>query len=69
MEWNEATYAGPVSSRQRRRRRVAYRVRAPAPPVFNRFQRIIWRGQRLVLGDNGRRRRRRAARRALKRSR
>jgi hypothetical protein len=55
MEWNESTHR-PISDRERFRRRLAYRFRPPAaPPWFNRLQRIIWRAQRLVLGDNRKR--------------
>jgi hypothetical protein len=62
MEWNESTY-GSFEERERRGQRVTYRLRPPPPPPwFNRFQRIIWRVQRLVLGDNHRRKTRRGER-------
>ena len=51
---NSATY-GPTSKRQRRRQRLSYRLRPPRPTHFNRFQRTVWRLQRLVLGDTSRR--------------
>ena len=62
MGWNESSY-GAVSERERLRRRLAYRFRPPVPPRFNRLHRIIWRTQRLVLGDNRLRKMRRAERR------
>lgn len=49
------TYSGPVSKHESRMRRFRYRFHPPAQSHFNRFQRVIWRTQRLVLGDNRRR--------------
>jgi hypothetical protein len=56
---------GPLSRRDKIRRSLVYRFNPPVDSHHNRFQRAIWRTQRLVLGDNGcraanRERRRRA---------
>jgi hypothetical protein len=48
---------GTRSGPERRRHRLRYRFKPPIPlHLQNRFQRAIWRLQRLVLGDNGHRR-------------
>ena len=45
----------PVSKWEQRLRRLRYRLRPPIRPGLNRLQRAIWRLQRLLLGDNNRR--------------
>src|ERR1035437_4173231 len=49
------TYSGWLSQRERIVKRLRYRFFPPKPPFLNPFQQIIWRGQRLVLGDNSHR--------------
>jgi hypothetical protein len=50
MNWR--TYRGQLSKREiRRRQGLSYRFNPPIPPHLNRFQRLLWRLQRLFLGD------------------
>ncbi|MHB8334651.1 MAG: hypothetical protein ACYDEH_07110 [Acidimicrobiales bacterium] len=56
------TYSGPQSRRSRRRARLRYRFAPPRNAQLNLAQRLIWRVQRLVLGDNRRRRQTRDSR-------
>jgi len=42
---------GPLSKREIRCRRLSYRFSPPIPARLNRFQRMLWRLQRLFLGD------------------
>jgi hypothetical protein len=49
MNWR--IYRGPLSKREIRRQRLSYRFNPPIPPHLNRFQRTLWRLQRLFLGD------------------
>jgi hypothetical protein len=49
------TYSGPLSRKEQILQRLRYRFFPPKHPFLNPFQQIVWRGQRLVLGDNRRR--------------
>lgn len=55
-------YYGPLTDRERFKKRLRDRFLPPRNPHFNRFQRVIWRLQRLVLGDNRARRARKGTR-------
>lgn len=54
---------GPLSNRERFVRNVAYRFNPPRHPHLNAPQQVIWRVQRLVLGNNTARSARREMRR------
>ena len=55
MNYGPVQWQFPVSKREQRLRHLRYRFRPPVRPEFNRLQRAIWRLQRLLLGDNNRR--------------
>ena len=58
MNRGSNTYSGPLSRKERIVKALRYRFVPPTHPFMNPFQRIIWRAQRLILGDNGHRKKR-----------